>query len=51
MENSRERILMLMLADLVDNKLLTAEEAELALRIYLQTDIPNGKQSGKHKAA
>ncbi len=51
MEKSTERILMLMLTDLVDHKLLTTEEAELAKRIYLKTESPKEKQSGKYKAA
>ena len=51
MEKSQERILMLMLMDLVDHKLLTTEEAELAKRIYLKTDRPKEKQDGKYRAA
>ena len=51
MEKSHERILMLMLMDLVDHKLLTTEEAELAKRIYLNPDSPKEKKAEKHKAA
>ena len=51
MEKSNERILVLMLTDLVDHKLLTTEEAELAKRIYLKTENPKEKQAGKLRAA
>ena len=51
MEKSQERILMLMLMDLVDHKLLTTEEAERAKRIYLNPDSPKEKKAEKHKAA